>query len=347
MAGGRGPTFRTGGDAGRRWTDFAGAAFIAALFVLAVAIGDAETGGERVGNAAPVPAAEAPASDERSPTAEPTAEVQIAAAVAPSSASVESPRTVASSWSAGPTPVAPVEPAAAPTSEAERLAAEANAAYGVRIVLEGQDWGVSAAAQATNVGAVISAMDRLPDTVTSSVVSGPGGQLTFVSNNEGRTLGGWQPYGGHPMTYYTNSDHGPDGSAASNQVVLGVGAGTLSIGHEILHAYQSREVGPDQYALALLQPEMRSFMAAAGWRQVGSDEQVRAAASQPWSILDALYVYEGRPLAYSNGNGATTMTAANPFEAFAIAGSFYYTRPSWMAQPDWPEYWAWFDANLG
>ena len=34
--------------------------------------------------------------------------------------------------------------------------------------------------------------------------------------------------------------------------------------------------------LVLLGDEMRSFMAAAGWRQVGTDEQVRAAANQPW-----------------------------------------------------------------
>jgi hypothetical protein len=274
-------------------------------------------------------------------------EARATVTVEASSATVESPTTTASSWSAGPTP-APRDPAAAASSEAERLAAQANAAYGIRIVSEGQDWGATASAQATNVQAVISAIDRLPDTVISAVTASPHGPLTFVSNNQGRTLDGWQPYGAHPMTYYTNSDQGQAGRHAANQVVLSVGAGTLSVGHEILHAYQARNVGADEYALSLLQPEMRSFMAAVGWRQVGSDEQVRQSVEQPWSALDALYVYEGQPLTYANGDGsATTISAANPFEAFAIGGSFYYTRPSWMPQPDWPEYWAWFDANLG
>ncbi|MDO8612944.1 MAG: hypothetical protein Q7R32_09000, partial [Dehalococcoidia bacterium] len=88
-------------------------------------------------------------------------------------------------------------------------------------------------------------------------------------------------------------------------------------------------------------------MEATGWRQTGSDEEVRAAIDQPWSVLDALYVYDGRSLTYTTGSGGgSTLVAANPFEAFAIAGSMYYTRPAWMPQPDWPEYWAWFQSHL-
>ena len=283
-------------------------------------------------------------------TAEPSPEFHITAGVAvpeASSSTVQDPTTAASSWSAGPTPL-PSAPAPPATSDALRLAAEANEAYGVRIVVDGQDWGAEDAAQTANVQAVISAIDRLPDTVISAVVAHAGGPLTFVSNDEGRTLDGWQPYGGHPMTYYTNSDQGPAGYHASNQVVLSVGATSASVGHEILHAYQFRNVGPDEYALVLLQPEMRSFMEAVGWRQTGSDEEVRQAVGQPWSALDSLYVYEGRALTYSTTGGATsTITAANPIEAFAIAGSFYYTRPSWILLPEWPEYWAWFRADVG
>jgi len=48
-------------------------------------------------------------------------------------------------------------------------------------------------------------------------------------------------------------------------------------------------------------------------------------------------VYEGRPLSYvTSGGASTTISVANPIEAFAIAGSIYYTRPSWMPLPDWP-----------
>lgn len=263
------------------------------------------------------------------------------------SSAVQAPRTAASSWSAAPTPVPPA-PAPPPVPETVRLAGQAGETYGVRIILEGQDWGPDEASQAANVQAVISAVARLPDTVISAVVSHAHGPLTFVSNDQGRTLDGWQPYGGHPMTYYTNSDQGPGGYHASNQVVASVGATGMSIGHETLHAYQFRNVGPDEYALALLQPEMRSFMEATGWRQSGSDEQVRQATDQPWSALDSLYVYEGRALTYSTGSGATsTLAPANPIEAFAVTGSIYYTRPSWMPLPDWPEHWAWFRTNLG
>jgi hypothetical protein len=265
----------------------------------------------------------------------------------PTSSAVQAPRTTASSWSA---PPAPVPPAPAPPAEPEaaNLAAEASDAYGVRILVEGQDWGPNEASQVANVQAVISAIDRLPDTIISATVTHDHGPLTFVSNNEGRTVDGWQPYGGHPMTYYTNSDQGPGGYHASNQVVASVGATSISIGHEILHAYQFRNVGADEYALALPQPEMRSFIDATGWRQSGSDQQVRQTINQPWSALDSLYVYEGRPLTYGTATSATsTITPSNPVEAFAATGSIYYTRPDWMPLPDWPEYWAWFSANLG
>ena len=289
-----------------------------------------------------------------SPTEEPAPDADYATgltaespqAVATSS-TVQNPMTIASSWSAGPTPVSPA-PAPPAASDAVRLAEEAYEAYGVRIVVDGQDWGADDAAQTANVQAVISAIDRLPATVISAVVAHASGRLTFVSNDQGSTLDGWQPYGGQPITYYTNSDQSIAGYHASNQVVLSVGATSMSIGHEIIHAYQFRGVGPDQYALALLQPEVRSFMEAVGWRQIGSDDEVRQTVNQPWSELDSLYVYEGRALSYSSTGGATsTIIAANPVEAFAIAGSFYYTRPSWMSLPDWPEYWAWFQANVG
>ena len=317
------------------------------MTVAGVIVAQTTAGGAPAGDGAPVATAEPSATPQREFAVAGAPDIQIEAGVLdPSSSTVESPTTTASSWSAGPTPVAPAA-APEPAAEAERLAAEAARTYGVRIVLDGQDWGVTEEAQADNVGAVISAMDRLPDTVISAVVAHPQGPLAFASNNEGRTLDGWQPYGSHPMTYYTNSDQGPNGYHAANQVVLSVGATSSSIGHEIMHSYQARNVGPDEYALALLEPEMRSFMAATGWRQTGTDEEVRAAKDQPWSVLDSLYVYEGRALTYTTGSGGdSTLVAANPFEAFAIAGSMYFTRPAWMPQPDWSAYWAWFDSNL-
>lgn len=262
-------------------------------------------------------------------------------------AATEAPEVVASSWSMAPLPVE-AKPAPAPEPSAVGLAQEAQERFGIRIVLEGQDWGANEASQVVNIRAVISAMERMPRRVISAVVGHPHGPLTFVSNREGRTLQGWQPYGGFPIGYYTNSDQGPQGAGPANQVVLVTGSTDMSIGHEILHAYQFRNVGPDQYVLAMLGEEMRSFAQATGWRQLGSDEDIRQAADDPWEVFNSLFVYEGRPLTYATTGGATTtISPANPLEAFAIAGSIYYTRPAWMPLPDWPEYWAWFASHLG
>lgn len=325
-----------------------GAVFIFALFLAAVGaiVAQSSSGGAPTQDQAPAPGEITAVPPDVTPEwhytgALPQPEAEL------TSSTGQAPRTVASSWSAGPTPVPPA-PAAAPAPDAVRLAAEANEAYGVRIVMDGQDWGADDEAQVANVQAVISAVERLPDTILSAVVAHAHGPLTFVSNSQGRTMDGWQPYGDNPITYYTNSDQGLGGYHASNQVVLSVGSTSMSAGHEILHAYQFRNVGPDEYALALLQPEMRSFMEATGWRQTGSEEEVRQAAGETWSALDSLYVYEGRPLTYASNSGATsTIDAGNPIEAFAIAGSIYYARPSWMPLPDLPEYWAWFSANVG
>lgn len=265
----------------------------------------------------------------------------------PTSSTVGAPATEPSSSTASPTPVPPA-PAPPPEPPALRLAREASERFGIHIVLEGQDWGPDEASQVTNIGAVISVMERLPSRVTAAVVAHRHGPLTFVSNRQGRTLDGWQPYGDFPIGFYTNSDQGPDGNRPANQVVLIPGFSDMSICHEVLHAYQLRDVGPDQYVLALLGDEMRSFMAASGWRQVGTDEQVREAADDPWQVVNGLYVYEGRPLTYTTVAGDTvTLNPPNPLEAFAVAGSIYYTRPAGMPLPDWPEYWAWFDENLG
>ena len=261
--------------------------------------------------------------------------------------SEQAPAAVASSLSASPAPsLVPPEPP--PEDAIARLASEASQRFGIRIVLDGQDWGPDEASRVTNIGAVISVMERLPQRVVSAVVSHPHGPLTFVSNREGRTADGWQPYGDFPMGFYTNSDQDANGRHPANEIVLIPGFSDMSIAHEVLHAYQFRNIEPEQYALAMLSDEMRSFAQATGWRQVGTDEQVGQALNQPWSALDALYVYEGRPFTYTTVAGsAVTLSPPNPLEAFAFAGSIYYARPSGTPLPDWPDYWAWFQDNLG
>jgi hypothetical protein len=174
-------------------------------------------------------------------------------------------------------PVPALEPAAA------EMARAARERLGVEIVLDGQDWGESEDVQLENIGAVISAVERLPERVSSSVVASPDGTVAVLSNRQGLTLGGWQPYGNTAISFYTNSDQGPEGNGPSDQVVLATGSSIMVAGHELLHAYQFRGMKPGEYVLALLGDEMRSFMAATGWRQVASDARPLTARRQSWT----------------------------------------------------------------
>jgi hypothetical protein len=263
------------------------------------------------------------------------------------SAASASPTPVASSWSA--TPVFdPPAPAPALTSAAVQLAQDTEARLGIDIVLDGQDWGAGEPDQIANIGAVASAFESLPLRVTSSVVASPHGTLAVLSNREGRTLDGWKPYGGSARSFYTNSDQGPGGYRAANEIVLSTGSGPLTVAHELIHAWTFRDTAPDEYVLALLGDEMRSFMAASGWEQLVSDDEVRAAAREPWETVNHLFAYNGPELTFSNENGnEATLTVANPLEAIASLGAIYYARPTGMPLPAWTAIWDWFDANAG
>ncbi len=259
----------------------------------------------------------------------------------------QDPKTVASSWSMSPVQVPPA-PAADIAPGAAALAERVKAAYGVDVVLAGQDWGADAAQQSQNIAAVLSAMELSPVTIASSTSAGPGGLLTVLSNVQGRTSGGWQPYGNGARSFYTNSDQSAAGVHAANEIVLTTGADRTTVMHELLHAYQFRNVAPGDYPLALLGDEMRSFIAATGWRQTVSDDQVRATAHERWEATHILYAYEGQQLTYADANGQqVTLHPANPLEAFAEAGALYYARPEGTQLPDWPQYWQWFQANIG
>lgn len=248
------------------------------------------------------------------------------------SSTVSSPTTVASSWTRSPV-VVPPAPAAPLSPSAEALVADANAELGIQIVTDGQDWGDDASEQAGNIEAVISAWQRLPLRVTSSVVEHPHGTLQVLSNQQGRTSGGWQPYGDVTTSFYTNSDQGAEGYHASNQIVLATGSSEETVLHELLHAYALRNVGPDEYVVAFLGEEMRSFMGASGWRLLVSEDTLLANAHEPWDVVDGMFAYDG------SGAGGS-----NPLEAFASTGAHFYTYGD--SASDRPEF-AWFEANLG
>ena len=50
----------------------------------------------------------------------------------------------------------------------------------------------------------------------------------------------------------------------------------FTIVHELGHAYNLRHVGAGRYAMVLLDPEMRSFLAATGWQILSSDDEIRS-----------------------------------------------------------------------
>lgn len=263
------------------------------------------------------------------------------------SATSSSPTPVASSWSS--TPVfAPPAPAPAMGAAALALAGDVERRFGIDIVVEGQDWGADEAEQTTNIGAVASAMEMIPLRVTSSIVTSPHGQLAVLSNRQGRTIEGWQPYGDSTRSFYTNSEQGALGYHAANEIVLATGSGPVTVAHEMIHAWTFREMAPDDYVLAMLRDEMRSFMAVAGWEQIASDDDVRASARESWDTVNGFFAYEGPQMPLVDENGYEgTFTAANPLEAIASLGAIYYARPAGMPLPAWPAIWAWFDANLG
>ncbi len=245
------------------------------------------------------------------------------------------PEPAASSWSQGPVPVPPA-PAADLTPSAAVLVAYANEQFGIEIETSGQDWGADESEQVANIGAVVSAWERLPVSVASAVAGHAHGSLVILSNRQGRTTGGWQPYGDAVTSFYTNSDQGVEGYRVSHQIVLATGADVTTVLHELFHAYEMRNVGADQYVAALLDDEMQSFMETAGWRLLVSEQELLANANEPWETVNSLFVYEGL---------APAGHASNPLEDFASAGAIYYGSDD--PSPELPDRWDWFSTNLG
>lgn len=356
---------RTSHSAGHRptafiWTISAVMAFVgvATIFAaLAVRGGDNEPGGPYAVAGAittPVATTEAPtATPAVAGATEAATETPGSTATATSSIAV-TPRATASSVSATPTvgdaisisPLSPTPVVSNLTPAASALARSIASQFGVRIVTGGQDWGADGDLQLRNIGAVGVALAGLPESVRTTVNAER--PLTFLSNHTGATEAGWEPYGQREANYYSNEDVSTSGRVAANQVVLQPGSNSQTIAHEIMHAYQMRDVDPGQYALALLTREMKSFMAATGWTQRGSDDDVRNAANDGWTAINSMFTYNGRSLDYTNQFGdAMSLYIPNPIEAYAEAGGLYYGHDAGIELPDWPEYWDWFQANTG
>lgn len=245
------------------------------------------------------------------------------------------------------TTTAPPAPATTAPLSAAAVARQIGNDFGVVVITDGQDWGSDEQSQHRNLGALRTALIAMPDSLVAQIAAGPGGPLTFLSNNNGRTVDGWQPYGDRAANFYTNEDRGANGSRQSHQIVLQTGSGAQTIAHEMAHAYQMIGVGTGEYVDSLLTDDMKSFMAATGWVQLVSDDELRANADQSWATINGMFRYEGRNLTYINEFGTSvSLYTPNPIEGYAEAAGLYYAHGA-GSLPDWSEYWSWFDANLG
>jgi len=181
------------------------------------------------------------------------------------------------------------------------------AQYGVHFVIEGQTW------DAASVGAVADALNRLPPHVRSHLGNPRLGQLRFLDNPEGRTSTGWSPYG-RAANFYSNYE-------GLNEVVLAPGQGTFTVLHELGHAYQLRATEPGKNAHVLLEPEMRDFMAATGWRLLSSDAEVLA-ATEPYEVR----------LAYEGSQVWDTISRDDPLEDYANSFALFFLDPARLQQ---------------
>lgn len=192
---------------------------------------------------------------------------------------------------------------------------EAREKYAVEIEVDGQSW------SEYGLLPVLDALSRLPPHVVNRLGSRFYGRLHVLSNPDGTTLSGDAPYsqGGN---FYSNND-------GRNEVVLLPDQGTLTVLHELGHAYQMRLVPPGRYAWVFFQEEMRAFMRATGWRLLSSDAEVAAAHDQ----TELRFAYDG-PQVW------TYVSRNDPVEDYANSFALFFYDPEALrelspARYDW------------
>ena len=296
--------------------------------------------------AAPTPTASEAATSIATPTA--TAGVEVTDPARPTLVpAVSVAPTLGDAWSATPRLYTPAPDAALWPAAFELLTA-IESEWGVRVVIADQDWGADEAAQVRNLGALAGALASLPADVVSLATDNSHGSLSVLSNGAGRTLAGWQPYGYGAANFYATEDWDGNVHSVASQIVLQTGANRVTIAHELLHAYQMRDSPSGSYGQALLTEEMGAFMAATGWVQIVSDEELQNGVHGSWDAIAAMFRYDGPDLSYASETGETLQAfAPNPIEAFTAIGALIYAAPDGTELPDWPDYRVWFDSNLG
>lgn len=200
----------------------------------------------------------------------------------------------------------------APTCAVQR----AHLVYGVEIVEEGQTW------DEASLNAVLTALELLPPHVVRSLGNPDYGPLRILANPEAATLSGTRPYASGANFYFNN-----DGQ---NQVILMPYQGTLTVLHELGHAYQMRGMPAGRYAWVYLDPEMRDFMAATGWRLLSSEEEIQ----NSWDGTDLLFRYEG-PAVWQ------FLSRQEPVEDYANSFALFFYDPATLKRVS-PDRYEWF-----
>ncbi len=193
--------------------------------------------------------------------------------------------------------------------------------YGVEIVTEGQEW------NEVSLGTVLDALSRLPPDVVSQLDSSLDGPLYILCNTSARSLSGTLVYPNGANFFSTN-----DGRS---EIVLYPNQGTLTVLHELGHAYQLRLVPAGRYALAFQDPEVRDFMRATGWTLLSSDAEVTAALDQ----TEIRFAYDGPEVWQSLSN-------PDPLEDYANAFALFFYDPERLRELS-PVRYEWMLAHVG
>ena len=219
--------------------------------------------------------------------------------------------------------------AAAPVAEAPAVpgvvarlgAVERWSTAGIHIETEGQFLDEYSLA---NIDAALSA---LPEGVLEDLGNRDFGPLHILVNADGRTLSGDQPYRG-PANFFSTNE-------GTNELVLYPQQSVFTIVHELGHAYNLRNVGAGRYAMVLVDPEMRSFLKAAGWEVTSTDAEIRAAVDH----MHVRYSYEG-------AFHWQRLSNDDPLEDFANSFATYFLDPMELKQIS-PERYTWMAATFG
>lgn len=177
----------------------------------------------------------------------------------------------------------------------------------MEIVTAGQSW------DNASLNTVLDALGRLPSHVVKRLGSRHYGRLQILSNTDSRTLSGWMPYP-DGANFCSNQD-------GRNQVVLYPNQGTLTVLHELGHAYQMRLVPEGKYAWLFFQAEMRDFMAATGWHLLSSDVEI----AQATDIYELQFAYDGPQI-------WQTLSNFDPAEDYANSFALFFYDPERLRQ---------------